>query len=458
MTERVPRLAVVGHPNKGKSSIVAALVEDDALLISPLSGTTRDSQNYDFERQGQRLFSLFDTPGFQRPRPVLSWLKREPVAAAQRPERIRQFLAEPDQMARFPDEVALLTPIMAGAAILYVVDISLPYGPEFDAEMEILAWTGQPRMALMNPIHGNGHQAEWQRALDQYFQHSQIFNPLTANLSERLALFNSFSRLQAVWRPVFELLQQSLRQQFVERYQQSLSAIADYWRRQMQFQQTLVPGEALLEPQIQQFYQRLEQHEQQLFERLKTLWHFPGLAWQRDKFHQLDSSRLMQQEDWYLWGLSEWELYSLSSLSGAAVGGAIGVAAAGISAVAGVLVGGLVGGVSGWWAARRLPGSRWGWLLSGTSQSLGPVQHPNFPLVVMARALSMAQALMERSHAQRTPLALNLSDAHASSWSTADQLQLGRWAQALQQEKARQNRPDALIQWIARHLPSAGLD
>ena len=39
----VPRFAVVGHPNKGKSSIVATLAEDDAVQISPLPGTTAAS-------------------------------------------------------------------------------------------------------------------------------------------------------------------------------------------------------------------------------------------------------------------------------------------------------------------------------------------------------------------------------------------------------------------------------
>ncbi|MEJ1408867.1 MAG: GTPase, partial [Candidatus Sedimenticola sp. (ex Thyasira tokunagai)] len=41
-----PVFAVVGHPNKGKSSVVAALTQNDQVEISPLSGTTRVAQHF----------------------------------------------------------------------------------------------------------------------------------------------------------------------------------------------------------------------------------------------------------------------------------------------------------------------------------------------------------------------------------------------------------------------------
>ena len=42
-----PALAVVGCVNMGKSSIVATLVEDDAILIAPEAGSTIDCAAYD---------------------------------------------------------------------------------------------------------------------------------------------------------------------------------------------------------------------------------------------------------------------------------------------------------------------------------------------------------------------------------------------------------------------------
>ncbi len=90
-----PRLCVVGHPNRGKSSIVSTLTENDSVRISPESGTTRSADAFEFELDGRVLLTLVDTPGFQRARQVLSWLQREPVSPGDRPKRVKAFLTGP---------------------------------------------------------------------------------------------------------------------------------------------------------------------------------------------------------------------------------------------------------------------------------------------------------------------------------------------------------------------------
>ncbi len=144
----LPRFAVVGHPNKGKSSIVATLAEDDAVRISPLPGTTTDARTYPMRVDGQTLYELIDTPGFQRAREVLGWLEQHDRGAEARPAVLAEFVAAHRGDSRFHDECALLAPILAGAGILYVVDGAHPYSREYEAEMEVLRWSGQPRMAL----------------------------------------------------------------------------------------------------------------------------------------------------------------------------------------------------------------------------------------------------------------------------------------------------------------------
>ena len=61
-----PRFAIVGHPNKGKSSIVATLAEDNEVAISDTPGTTTQSRAYPLRIDGEVLYELVDTPGFQR--------------------------------------------------------------------------------------------------------------------------------------------------------------------------------------------------------------------------------------------------------------------------------------------------------------------------------------------------------------------------------------------------------
>jgi len=145
-----PAFAVVGHPNKGKSSIVSALAMDDTIAISDTPGTTTKKRSFPLRMDGEILYELFDTPGFQRSRQVLAWLKSHDVGADKRHEVVEAFIRAHRDDARYYDEIELLEPIMAGAGIIYVVDGSKPYGEEYEAEMEILRWTGQPSMALIN--------------------------------------------------------------------------------------------------------------------------------------------------------------------------------------------------------------------------------------------------------------------------------------------------------------------
>jgi small GTP-binding protein len=84
-----PRFAIVGHPNKGKSSIVATLAEDDSVAIAPDPGTTTQARTYPMRRDGQTLYELSDTPGFQRARDVLAWLTAHDRGAGARAGRRR---------------------------------------------------------------------------------------------------------------------------------------------------------------------------------------------------------------------------------------------------------------------------------------------------------------------------------------------------------------------------------
>ena len=70
----IPSFAVVGHPNKGKSSIVSTVAQNDSVSISAESGTTMDVQCLQV-KVGESRYQLFDTPGFQRPTRVLQWLQ-----------------------------------------------------------------------------------------------------------------------------------------------------------------------------------------------------------------------------------------------------------------------------------------------------------------------------------------------------------------------------------------------
>jgi GTP-binding protein len=60
------RLAIVGKPNAGKSSLVNAILKDERTIVSEIAGTTRDAVDLPYEHGGER-FTLIDTAGL-RPR------------------------------------------------------------------------------------------------------------------------------------------------------------------------------------------------------------------------------------------------------------------------------------------------------------------------------------------------------------------------------------------------------
>ena len=63
--ENLPRFAVVGRPNAGKSSFINALIVEDRYIVTDIAGTTRDAIDTRYNRFGFE-FNLVDTAGIRR--------------------------------------------------------------------------------------------------------------------------------------------------------------------------------------------------------------------------------------------------------------------------------------------------------------------------------------------------------------------------------------------------------
>jgi GTP-binding protein len=67
------KLAIVGRPNVGKSSIINALTQSDRVIVSPVPGTTRDAIDVPFEVETDGVrqpYVLIDTAGMRKSRRV----------------------------------------------------------------------------------------------------------------------------------------------------------------------------------------------------------------------------------------------------------------------------------------------------------------------------------------------------------------------------------------------------
>lgn len=81
--EDVVRLAVIGRPNAGKSSLVNAFLGQDRVIVSDVAGTTRDAIDTEFEVDGRRVV-LVDTAGIRRQAKVQESVEYYTVLRSQR--------------------------------------------------------------------------------------------------------------------------------------------------------------------------------------------------------------------------------------------------------------------------------------------------------------------------------------------------------------------------------------
>ena len=75
------KIAIIGKPNVGKSSIVNALVGEERVIVSNIAGTTRDSIDTPFEKDGTK-YTLIDTAGIRRRSKVYDDIEKFSVVRA----------------------------------------------------------------------------------------------------------------------------------------------------------------------------------------------------------------------------------------------------------------------------------------------------------------------------------------------------------------------------------------
>lgn len=89
--QRPIRVAIVGRPNAGKSTLINHLLGEERLLTSPDAGTTRDSIAVEITWQG-RQFRVFDTAGLRRRSRIEEKLEKLSVADALRAVRFAEVV------------------------------------------------------------------------------------------------------------------------------------------------------------------------------------------------------------------------------------------------------------------------------------------------------------------------------------------------------------------------------
>lgn len=77
----VIKVAIIGKPNVGKSSLVNKILGEDRVIVSDIAGTTRDAVDSHYEKDGQR-YAFIDTAGMRRKSKVKEYIEKYSIIRA----------------------------------------------------------------------------------------------------------------------------------------------------------------------------------------------------------------------------------------------------------------------------------------------------------------------------------------------------------------------------------------
>ena len=406
----IPTFAVIGRVNKGKSSIVSALAEDESVVIDSAAGTTLVCQEFPIRVDGQTIITLIDTPGFQQAPRALSWMKEREVSAANRRDIVVEFFNHFKDTDDFVDECRLLKPILDGAGILYVVDGARPFRRNFEAEMEILRWTGQPRMALINHIGDDDFTEGWRPALDQYFSVVRQFNAQQVRFKDRIELFQAFRELHDAWRPKVDEAIKYLNSEWQRREREAAHMIAEmitdelthYVEIGLYQHENIEDHRAGLETK---FHDWLRKREIKSRRSIEKLYQHNNLEREETELGKpVFQQDLFAESTWNILGLTPRQLLSLGAIAGAAIGGTLDAAVGGSSFLAGAVGGALIGaGSVAYFSTKRFASiEHVSKFLKGSRLfRVGPHKNQNFPWVLLDRALLHYFTVRDFAHSRR---------------------------------------------------------
>ncbi len=405
MDAQIPTLAIVGHPNAGKSSVVATLTENDRIAIDKRAGTTTRSDQYPVEIDGKTVLRFIDTPGFQNPTDILEWFQQHPSGT----DLARAFLEAHQHDRLYSHDCALMKPIADGAGIILVIDGSKRIKEKDRTEMELLRLTGRPRMAIFNNLSANDkYITAWQDALNKSFNSVRAFNAHRATYAERIALLNALKAIDQRWEPMLDETVRAFERDWRRRIEQSVTSILELLRQALTFKVVkLVKTNELdsdhdrerirhhLTESLQEGLRKLEHQTQaEIREHFKHhVWNVsPSSLLVKDLFSDEVERRL---------GLNRHQTVLASAAAGAATGGAIDLGVGGLSFGAGTLIGAGIGSVLGVLGTSKLAKLDIKRTLGVERFTLGPVSNPRFPFILLDRSILYSARAMNWAHGRQ---------------------------------------------------------
>jgi GTPase Era involved in 16S rRNA processing len=402
------RLAVVGHTNTGKTSLLRTLTRDiDFGEVSPRPATTRRVEGTSMLLDGRKVMELYDTPGLEDSIALLRHI--EQLAAGRRVDglqAIRAFLESDLARGRFAQEAKAIRQVLDCDAALYVIDARDRVLGKHRDELEILARCARPVVPVLNFIADPGARvAEWREHLARAGMHAVAeFDTWVVDETAEERLFEKMKTLLDAHATGLDALIEDRRTMRESMLRASAGLVADL----------LIDAAALVLPVPAGDTEALRQGLESLRQVLRDRESF--CIEQLLRLHRFRIEDFRPQELPLVDGRFGLDLFSPLALkqfglrtgsaaaAGAMVGLVLDVMAHGLSLGAGTAAGAAVGGVLG---AARTHGRRLFDRVRGTTE----LRCDDLTLRLLAlRQVALVEALFRRGHASMAPVGMAVPD------------------------------------------------
>lgn len=402
----VPEIAIMGHPNEGKSSVLSTLAEDDSVRVSSIPGETTQCRAFPVIIDGREVLRFIDTPGFQNPGRVLSELRRISGQSDRVP--IRQFREYARAIPELRDDCELLLPIEGGAGIIYVVDGSRPVRNVDREEMEILRLSGRPRMAVINcKDQRDEYIQEWKEEFRKTFNANRVFSAHRATYAERILLLEALQSIDQDWHKVLGQVISAFKRDWADRNTSTVDLIVTMLSDCLCHRLFVDTGpEEIDRPHeerlLRSYNQALVEKETAVHQKIRSLFKHNIFNYQLPA-RSLLREDLFNERTWQILGLSKKQLAIIGGLSGAAIGAGLDIAHAGLSMGIWATLGGAVGALGALFGGESVSANAtfMGLKLGGRQLQIGPTKSVDLLFILLNRALLFYVHAINWAHGRR---------------------------------------------------------
>lgn len=413
------KLAVVGHTNTGKTSLLRTLLRDMYFgEVKNEAATTRHVERalISDSQTGENLVALFDTPGLEDASGLMDWLEDNTASRRDGIERLQQFLASDiaksdaqgdglnNVLEDYSQEAKVIRQLLSSDMAIYVIDAREPVLGKYKDELAILSWSAIPVMPVFNFTDSqDANISDWQTMLARRNLHiSTRFDSVAFEFEDEMTLWQNLATMLTHPDTLNQLIVRR-REDWAQLYEQASIIIAHFLIDVAAYVREIDEDDDPL-PVLTEMQEAVRQSERTMQGKLLNLYKF------------YDNTAVVTPLE-----LSEYQQdpfdpellksYGLRTTSGAAAGALLGLgidaAALGTTLGLGAAIGGIAGGI-----------------LSNTStiaDKLTGVKRlfidPATLTLLATRSLDLLASLRHRGHAANadTPIA-ELQEATTPPW------------------------------------------